>query len=62
MSSIVISDLSQESILTDLSDEQINAIQGGWLVVIAAAVVSAGIVAGAIYVRGYRDGANSCSF
>ncbi|NJN07797.1 MAG: hypothetical protein HC836_28745 [Richelia sp. RM2_1_2] len=34
MSSIVISDLHQESILTDLLDEKIGAIQGGSAVVI----------------------------
>ncbi|MBD2360866.1 hypothetical protein H6G36_06670 [Anabaena minutissima FACHB-250] len=59
MSSIVISDLKQESILTDLSDEQINHIQGG--LIGASIVISVVIVATAIYVRGYKDGANSCA-
>ncbi|MBD2360865.1 class IIb bacteriocin, lactobin A/cerein 7B family [Anabaena minutissima FACHB-250] len=59
MSNIVISDLSQENILTDLSDEQINDIQGGGIlgatiiVVVAAAAVTT-------YLAGYKDGADSC--
>jgi hypothetical protein len=53
MSSIVISNLNQESTLTDLSDEQIGAIQGGILAAIAAPLVVA-------FVAGYIAGAKSC--
>ncbi|NJM18442.1 MAG: hypothetical protein HC907_06895 [Richelia sp. SM1_7_0] len=56
MSSIVISDLNQESILTDLSDEQINAIQGGFGQLLAGAAV----VLLVVYAKGYMDGAKSC--
>ncbi|NJN07798.1 MAG: class IIb bacteriocin, lactobin A/cerein 7B family [Richelia sp. RM2_1_2] len=59
MSSIVISDLNQESILTDLSDEQINAIQGG-ITPLAAAAATAAVVLLVVYVKGYVDGAKSC--
>ncbi|BDA75134.1 hypothetical protein RIVM261_033090 [Rivularia sp. IAM M-261] len=48
MSSIIISDLNQDSIITDLSEEQINAIQGGIhpAVVVVAAIFLIGVAVG----------------
>lgn len=57
MSSIVISDLNQASILTDLSDEQVNTIQGGNAGAILATIVVVGLI---IYAKGYQHGAASC--